>query len=127
MLAVLFGAAAHHRRRQLHPQALEALLAPLAATLGRVPVVIAQHMPPIFTAILAQRLARSTGTEAREAADGEQLRPATIYVAPGGRHMTVAGVDEPILRLHDAAPVHSCRPAVDPLPARMGPPRSESC
>jgi two-component system chemotaxis response regulator CheB len=97
------------------PQALEALLAPLAAALTRVPVVIAQHMPPMFTAILAGRLARSTGKEAKEAADGEALKPATIYVAPGGRHMIVAGADEPILRLQNAAPVHHCRPAIDPL------------
>jgi two-component system chemotaxis response regulator CheB len=97
------------------PEALTAMLEPLAPGLSRVAVVIAQHMPPIFTAILAERLGRSTGREAKEAIDREPLKPATIYVAPGNRHMTVAGGDAPILRLSDDPPVNFCRPAVDPL------------
>ena len=97
------------------PQALAALLDPLSPSLAKVPVVVAQHMPPMFTAILAERLSRSTGREAKEATDREPLKPATIYVAPGNRHMTVAGGDAPILRLSDDPPVNFCRPAVDPL------------
>ena len=91
------------------------MLEPLASALHRVPVVIAQHMPPMFTAILAGRLARATGREAKEAADGEPLKPATLYVAPGDRHMTVALAEAPVLRLNDEPPVNFCRPAVDPL------------
>jgi two-component system chemotaxis response regulator CheB len=97
------------------PEALTAMLEPLAPGLRRVAVVIAQHMPPIFTAILAERLSRSTGRDAKEAIDGELLKPATIYVAPGNRHMTVGGGDAPTLRLSDDPPVNFCRPAVDPL------------
>jgi two-component system chemotaxis response regulator CheB len=98
------------------PQALAAMLPPLAGALQRIPVVIAQHMPPVFTAVLAARLRQSTGLDAREAADGEPLNPATLYVAPGDRHLEVrlaGGV--PILRLTDHPPLHFCRPAVDPL------------
>lgn len=87
----------------------------LASALQRVPVVMAQHMPPIFTAILAGRLARATGREAKKAADGEPLKPATLYVAPGDRYMTVAFDEAPVVRLNDEPPVNFCRPAVDPL------------
>ncbi|MGA8688461.1 MAG: chemotaxis protein CheB, partial [Methyloceanibacter sp.] len=69
----------------------------------------------MFTAILAGRLTRSTGREAEEAVDGEPLKPATIYIAPGDRHMIGAASGEPVLRLNDEPPVHHCRPGVDPL------------
>jgi two-component system chemotaxis response regulator CheB len=69
----------------------------------------------MFTTILAERLSRSTGREVREAKDGEALKPATIYIAPGDRHMTVSPIETPRLRLSDGPPVHYCRPAVDPL------------
>ena len=95
------------------PQALIAMLAPLAATLKRLPVVIAQHMPPVFTAVLAARLMQSTGLTAKEAADGETLKPATVYVAPGDRHLTIGASG--FVRLTDEPPVHFCKPAVDPL------------
>jgi two-component system chemotaxis response regulator CheB len=91
------------------------MLGVAAPALARVPVVVAQHMPPIFTSILAERLARATGRETREGIHGEPLRPGTIYVAPGDRHMTVVSPERPILRLGDEPPVHFCRPAVDPL------------
>ncbi len=97
------------------PEALAALLIPLAPVLSRVAVVIAQHMPPVFTAVLAARLGQLTGKEAREAVDGDVLRPGTIYVAPGDRHLTVAPTQEPSLRLGDGPPVNFCKPAVDPL------------
>jgi len=97
------------------PQALSALLDPLSPSLAKVPVVVAQHMPPMFTAVLAERLGRSTGRVAREGVDGELLTPGTIYVAPGGRHMTVWGADSPRVRLSDDLPVNFCRPAVDLL------------
>src|SRR5262245_12753749 len=53
------------------PEALAAMFEPLAPMLNRVPIVVTQHMPPIFTTILAERLARLTGREAREPNDGE--------------------------------------------------------
>ncbi len=107
------------------PQILARVLEALSPSLARVPVLVAQHMPPMFTAVLAERLARVTGRAAREGRDGEALKPGTIYVAPGDRHMTVAGADAPAIRLGTEPPVHSCRPAVDPLfesvAARYGP------
>jgi two-component system chemotaxis response regulator CheB len=97
------------------PEALAGLLGVASPALSRVPVVIAQHMPPVFTGILAERLARATGRETKEGAEREPLCPGTIYVAPGNHHMTVVGADRPSLRIGDEPPVHFCRPAVDPL------------
>ena len=71
------------------PQVLVNMLGALSPALSRVPVLIAQHMPPVFTAILAERLTKATGREAKEAENGEPVKPGTIYVAPGGHHMTV--------------------------------------
>jgi two-component system chemotaxis response regulator CheB len=97
------------------PDALAGVLAPASPSLSRIPVLIAQHMPPVFTGILAERLARATGREAKEGVEGEALRPGTIYVAPGNRHMTVVAGSPPRIRIGDEPPVHFCRPAVDPL------------
>jgi two-component system chemotaxis response regulator CheB len=113
------------------PRALTRLLGTLSPALARVPVLVAQHMPPMFTTILAERLARATGREAREGVHGEALKPGTIYVAPGNHHMTVAGSEAPSIRLGSGPPVHFCRPAVDPLfrsvAAAFGRQRSASC
>jgi two-component system chemotaxis response regulator CheB len=97
------------------PQALTSLLGALSPSLARVPVLVAQHMPPMFTTILAERLERATGREAKEGRDEEQLKPGTIYVAPGNHHMTVTGLDAPVLHIGSEPPVNFCRPAVDPL------------
>jgi two-component system chemotaxis response regulator CheB len=97
------------------PEALASVLGVASPALSRVPVVIAQHMPPVFTGILAERLARATGRETKEGTEGERLSPGTIYVAPGDHHMTVVGANQPALRIGDEPPVHFCRPAVDPL------------
>lgn len=98
------------------PQALKAVFQAIAPAIGSVPVVLAQHMPPSFTEILAQHIARDTGVPAHEGRDGEKLEPGTIYVAPGGKHMTV-GMSEgtPVIQLTDGPPVNFCKPAVDPL------------
>jgi two-component system chemotaxis response regulator CheB len=71
------------------PQALVALLARMRPALGRVPVVIAQHMPPIFGAIFATHLKQHAGLPAVEAVEGAVLVPGTIYLAPGGCHTVV--------------------------------------
>jgi two-component system chemotaxis response regulator CheB len=97
------------------PDALARTLGIASPSLSRVPVLIAQHMPPVFTSILAERLARATGRETKEGSEGEPLKPGTIYVAPGDHHMTVADPARPVLRIGDEPPVHFCRPAVDPL------------
>jgi len=98
------------------PQALTALVSRLGAFIERVPVLITQHMPPTFTTILAEHLARASGRPAHEPADGELIVPGTIYLAPGGRHMRVArrnGV--PVITTDNGPLINFCRPAVDPL------------
>lgn len=98
------------------PQALTALVARLAPVFDRAPVLITQHMPPTFTTILAEHLARSSGRNAHEGIDGEPIVPGTIYLAPGGRHMTVTKRNnQPAISLNDGPLVNFCRPAVDPL------------
>ncbi|HZP08808.1 MAG TPA: chemotaxis response regulator protein-glutamate methylesterase [Methyloceanibacter sp.] len=97
------------------PQVLGTVLAALSPALSLVPVLIAQHMPPVFTGILAERLSKATGREAKEGEHGEPVRPGTIYIAPGGHHMTVLRHASPLLRIGNEPPVHFCRPAVDPL------------
>jgi two-component system chemotaxis response regulator CheB len=98
------------------PQALMALVAELGPVIDRVPVLITQHMPPTFTTILAEHLARSSQRLAHEAVDGEIVKAGRIYLAPGGRHMRVArqGADA-VIALDDGPPVNFCKPAVDPL------------
>ncbi|CAM2768318.1 chemotaxis-specific protein-glutamate methyltransferase CheB [Methylobacterium mesophilicum] len=87
-----------------------------AAALRRVPVLIVQHMPPIFTAVFAEHLSTRTGLRAAEGKADERLEAGRIYVAPGGRHMgLVAGPGGPTIRLTDGPPVNFCRPAVDVL------------
>jgi two-component system, chemotaxis family, protein-glutamate methylesterase/glutaminase len=98
------------------PQALVALVTELGPVIDRFPVLITQHMPPTFTTILAEHLARSSHRPAHEAVDGEIVRAGTIYLAPGGRHMRVVrhGADA-VIALDDGPPVNFCKPAVDPL------------
>jgi len=98
------------------PQALMSVISDLSPVIDRYPVLITQHMPPTFTTILAEHLARSSKRPAHEAIDGEVIKAGQIYLAPGGRHMRVArhGADAVIV-LDDGAPVNFCKPAVDPL------------
>jgi two-component system chemotaxis response regulator CheB len=98
------------------PQALMTLVTGLGPVIDRFPVLITQHMPPTFTTILAEHLARSSQRPANEAVDGEIVKAGRIYLAPGGRHMRVVrhGTDVAIA-LDDGAPVNFCKPAVDPL------------
>ena len=98
------------------PQALMSVVTELGPVIDRYPVLITQHMPPTFTTLLAEPLARSSKRPAHEAIDGEVVKPGTIYLAPGGRHMRVVrhGADVAIA-LDDGPPVNFCKPAVDPL------------
>lgn len=82
----------------------------------RVPIIVTQHMPPTFTAILAEHMARRGGVQAFEATDRMAVQPGVVYVAPGGRHMEVVRVGVVVrLRLTDAAPENFCRPSVNPM------------
>jgi two-component system, chemotaxis family, protein-glutamate methylesterase/glutaminase len=98
------------------PQALTGLLGGLGTAYDRVPVLITQHMPPTFTTILAEHLARASGRPAREGSDGEPIQPGRIYIAPGGRHMLVNRRDgQATIALDDGPQINFCKPAVDPL------------
>jgi two-component system, chemotaxis family, protein-glutamate methylesterase/glutaminase len=98
------------------PQALTAMIARIVPVIDKVPVLITQHMPPTFTTILAEHLARACGRPAREPMDGETVAPGTVFLAPGGRHMRVAKRDGRVaVVLDDGPPVNFCKPAVDPL------------
>jgi two-component system chemotaxis response regulator CheB len=86
-----------------------------------VPVVIVQHMPPVFTKILAERLAKLGGLRVVEGVDGSGVEAGGVYLAPGGKHMEVRREGTQIrLRLHEGPPENSCRPAVDVLFRSVG-------
>lgn len=97
------------------PQALFALCTALGTNLG-LPILITQHMPPMFTAILAEHLARAAGWPASEGKNGEAIEPNRIYIAPGGFHMVVDGdARARRLRITEDPPENFCRPSADPL------------
>jgi len=98
------------------PQALNAVLTHAGPVLDVAPVLITQHMPPTFTAILAEHLTRAVKHPVREAVDGEAVHAGTVYLAPGGRHMSVARRDGAVvIALDDGPVINFCRPSVDPL------------
>jgi two-component system chemotaxis response regulator CheB len=81
-----------------------------------VPIVVVQHMPPIFTRLLAERLASRSSIPVEEGGAGVILTPGHAWIAPGNFHMNVvrAGLDRR-LNLNQGPPENSCRPAVDVL------------
>jgi two-component system, chemotaxis family, protein-glutamate methylesterase/glutaminase len=99
------------------PNALARMLPQIPPAIG-VPIVIVQHMPPLFTQSLANSLNSKCAIEVREAKNGEPLHPNVAYIAPGGRQMKiVAGADgkQRVIRITEDAPVNNCRPSVDYL------------
>jgi len=97
------------------PQALFEVLGSLGGTVD-LPVLITQHMPATFTAILAQHLSRHCGFDAAEARDGEAVTAGRVYVAPGDWHMTVERAAGGLrIRLLQTPPENFCRPSVDPM------------
>lgn len=97
------------------PRALATILERLPHDLPA-PIVIVQHMPPLFTKSLAERLGGCTPLRCYEGEDGATLEPGTVWIAPGDWHMTVLREGNTVsLRLTGEPPENSCRPAVDPL------------
>jgi len=81
-----------------------------------VPIVIVQHMPPVFTRLLADRLNRGPRLKVQEGQEGEKLGGGQVWIAPGDHHMTVARkAGDVVLALKQDPPENSCRPAVDVL------------
>jgi two-component system chemotaxis response regulator CheB len=97
------------------PSTLEEIFSQLTPPVS-CPIVIAQHMPPIFTATLADRLSKASGIPAKEAKNGEILSKNCIYIAPGDFHLKLAGKPDCVIACLDQGPqVNWVRPAVDPL------------
>ncbi len=80
------------------------------------PILIVQHMPPLFTRLLAERLQASTKLQVEEAADGARVTAGKILIAPGDYHMRLRnGSAQTVVALDQSPPENSCRPAVDVL------------
>lgn len=98
------------------PAALSQVIEDAGDLLARVPVLIAQHMPPTFTALLGDKLAALANLSGGEARADEPVVAGRLYVAPGGKHMRIKkrGADV-VIALDEDPPINHCRPAVDPL------------
>ncbi len=97
------------------PPALRNFLLGLGAE-WKLPILIVQHMPATFTAILAEHLDKALPQKVQEAKDGMLIESRNVYIAPGDWHMTIK--NDPIckqIKLDQSAQVNWCRPAVDPL------------
>ncbi|MBR8836208.1 MAG: chemotaxis response regulator protein-glutamate methylesterase [Stigonema ocellatum SAG 48.90 = DSM 106950] len=97
------------------PNALSVVLPQLPKDFP-VPILIVQHMPPMFTKLLAEQLSAKSQIQVYEAVPETVLKPGCAWIAPGGFHMVVEQ-DGTVVRIatHQAPPENSCRPSVDVL------------
>lgn len=97
------------------PNALSTVLPRIPANFP-VPIVIVQHMPPIFTTHLAERLNQQSTLHVHEAANGDLLEPGGAWIAPGNFHLAIRRQGTQLIAvLNQEQPENSCRPAVDVL------------
>ncbi len=99
------------------PNALNQMLPKLPGDLG-VPVLIVQHMPPVFTKSLASSLDKKCALTVKEAVEGENILPNIVYIAPGGKQMKLVASTDGLhrrIKITDDPPENSCRPSVDYL------------
>lgn len=97
------------------PNALNEVIPKLPANFN-LPILLVQHMPPVFTTQLANRLNEKSKVKVVEAQKGMKIEPGTVYLAPGDYHMEVAvSGTERIINLNQNPPENSCRPSVDVL------------
>ena len=97
------------------PSALREILPKLPTDLA-LPVLIVQHMPPLFTASLARDLNDVSSIQVCEASHRQAIRPGNVYIAPGGAQMKVAGTaGNRFIEVTDDPPVRACKPSVDYL------------
>ena len=97
------------------PPAVQYLLSRLPKNL-LTPVIVCQHMPPIFTALFAERLAAVTKKRVKEAADNDEVSPQSIFVAPGGKQVSViTESNRNLIRLYDKAPDDRFAPSANNL------------
>ncbi len=97
------------------PNALQSVLTNLPADFP-VPILIVQHMPPIFTKHLSDRLNQLCQLTVQEARHGDTIQPGGVWIAPGDYHMQLARIGTNLrICLDQGTPENSCRPAVDVL------------
>jgi two-component system chemotaxis response regulator CheB len=97
------------------PQALAQLIPRLPANL-RLPILVVQHMPPMFTRLLAERLDSLSPLHVVEAVDGMEIGPGTVCIAPGDYHLRLRRTGISLHAALDQGPQeNSCRPSVDVL------------
>ncbi len=97
------------------PAALGTIIPQFPANFA-LPILIVQHMPPLFTRLLAERLQASAHLKVEEAVEGSAVTAGKILIAPGDYHMQVRnGRADPVIALDQSPPENSCRPAVDVL------------
>ena len=121
------GAAAVRRRRKSEiitigistggPNALTRMMPMLPADIG-VPILIVQHMPPVFTKSLAESLNKKCVITVKEGEEGEPIKANTAYIAPGGKQMKLAASSDGLkrlIKLTNDPPENSCRPSADYL------------
>ncbi|MGE5404014.1 MAG: chemotaxis-specific protein-glutamate methyltransferase CheB [Candidatus Saccharibacteria bacterium] len=98
------------------PQSLDVFCRGLQSGLNA-PVLIVQHMPPDFTRLLAQALDGKCALTVSEGQAGDIIENRHVYIAPGGRHMTVRNPDgsRRVIEIIDTEPVNGVRPAADVL------------
>jgi len=96
------------------PNAVAEFLRHCGRAVERLPVLVTQHMPKMFTAMFADHLNRQLSLDVREATSGERLQPGRVLVAPGGRHLRLVRDGSTVRSLvDDGPPVNFCRPSVD--------------
>lgn len=97
------------------PAALSLFIPRLSPSLP-VPIVIVQHMPPVFTRLLAESLNRNAQIKVVEGSEGMALEPGVAYIAPGNHHMLVQQKEgRVVISINQKPPENSCRPAADAL------------
>lgn len=97
------------------PNALTAILPQFPRDFP-LPILIVQHMPPVFTRFLAERLQTCTVLKVEEAADAANVTAGRIFIAPGNHHMRVRRNNGNVIVQLDQSPAeNSCRPSVDVL------------
>ncbi|MFT4112085.1 protein-glutamate methylesterase/protein-glutamine glutaminase [Silvibacterium sp.] len=95
------------------PAALSEVLAQMPGDFP-LPILVTQHMPPLFTQFLADRLNARSALNVMEAREGQEVEPGKVYIAPGDYHMRVVVRDnKTLIALDQGPPENSCRPAVD--------------
>lgn len=97
------------------PKALNEML-PSLCEATTLPILIVQHMPPTFTKSLAEQLDKKCSHTIVEGSDGMEVKEKFVYIAPGGRHMTVKNaLESKVISINDMSPEGGCRPSVNML------------